>query len=192
MLLVFGFASIKEVPFLSFSVFYIDRYVVVKACENLSVYIHIVMAKCKCSINDSIKSEYPFIKCVNENVKCTLCNLKFCIAHGILFLLLNVYGSTIFSLCTRQMWVVSCLPLPLYPGERVHSTHWRWGLVGPRSCLEALEKRNSLSSVGNEPKFLGVNPVVHHYIDWALSAPFINVILIYCHVFLVTWLIIMG
>jgi hypothetical protein len=44
---------------------------VVKACENLSVYIHtsIVIAKRKCSINDSIKSEYPFIKGVNENVR---------------------------------------------------------------------------------------------------------------------------
>jgi hypothetical protein len=40
------------------------------------------MAKCKCSINDSIKSEYPFIKVVNENAECTLCNAKFCIAHS--------------------------------------------------------------------------------------------------------------
>jgi hypothetical protein len=40
------------------------------------------MAKDKCSINDSIRSECPFIKGVNENVECTLCNAKFCIAHG--------------------------------------------------------------------------------------------------------------
>jgi hypothetical protein len=40
------------------------------------------MAKRECSINDSIKSEYPFIKGVNEKVECTLCNAKFCIAHG--------------------------------------------------------------------------------------------------------------
>jgi hypothetical protein len=33
------------------------------------------MAKCKCS-------DYLFIKGVNENVECTLCNAKFCIAHG--------------------------------------------------------------------------------------------------------------
>jgi hypothetical protein len=32
------------------------------------------MAKCRCSINDSIMSEYPFIKAVDENVECTLCN----------------------------------------------------------------------------------------------------------------------
>jgi hypothetical protein len=31
-------------------------------CENLSVFIDIVMAKGKCSINDSIKSENSFIK----------------------------------------------------------------------------------------------------------------------------------
>jgi hypothetical protein len=41
-----------------------------------------VMAKRKCSINDCVKSDYPFIKGVNENVECTLCNAKFCIAHG--------------------------------------------------------------------------------------------------------------
>jgi hypothetical protein len=50
---------------------------VVTACENLSVVIHIVMAKCKCSINDSIKSEYLFIKGANENAECMLCNMKF-------------------------------------------------------------------------------------------------------------------
>jgi hypothetical protein len=37
-----------------------------------------VMAKRKCSI----KSEYPFIKGVNENAECTLCNAKFCIEDG--------------------------------------------------------------------------------------------------------------
>jgi hypothetical protein len=40
------------------------------------------MAKRKCSINDGIKSEYPFIKGVNEIVECMVCNAKFCIAHG--------------------------------------------------------------------------------------------------------------
>jgi hypothetical protein len=55
---------------------------VMRACENLSAFIRIVMAKRKCSINDCIKSEYPFIKGVNENAECTLCNAKFCFAHG--------------------------------------------------------------------------------------------------------------
>jgi hypothetical protein len=32
------------------------------------------MEKRKFSINDSIKSGYPFIKGVNENAECTLCN----------------------------------------------------------------------------------------------------------------------
>jgi hypothetical protein len=44
--------------------------------------IHIVMERPKCNINDSIKSEYPFIKSVNENIECMLCNAKFCIVHG--------------------------------------------------------------------------------------------------------------
>jgi hypothetical protein len=54
----------------------------VRACENVLVFIHIMMAKHKCNINDTIKSEYPFIKGVNENGDCTLCNAKFCIAYG--------------------------------------------------------------------------------------------------------------
>jgi hypothetical protein len=41
-----------------------------------------VTAKRKCTINDSIKIEYPFIKGVNENAESMLCNAKFCIAHG--------------------------------------------------------------------------------------------------------------
>jgi hypothetical protein len=40
------------------------------------------MAKRKRSINDSIKSEYPFIKHVKENAECTLRKAKFCIAQG--------------------------------------------------------------------------------------------------------------
>jgi hypothetical protein len=55
---------------------------VVIACENLSVFIHTVKPNRKCSINDSIKSEYPFIKDVNENAECTLCNAKFSTAYG--------------------------------------------------------------------------------------------------------------
>jgi hypothetical protein len=70
-----------EVPFVSFSAFFVDH-CVMKASENLSVFTHIVMGKCKCSINDSVKSEYTFIKGVNENAECMLCNAKFCIAQG--------------------------------------------------------------------------------------------------------------
>jgi hypothetical protein len=40
-----------------------------------------MMAKRKCSTNDSIKSEYLFIKGVNENTNCMLWNTKFCIAY---------------------------------------------------------------------------------------------------------------
>jgi hypothetical protein len=40
------------------------------------------MAKRKRSINDSVKSEYPFINGVKENAEWTLCNVKFCIAYG--------------------------------------------------------------------------------------------------------------
>jgi hypothetical protein len=40
------------------------------------------MTKRKFGINESIKSECPLIKGVNGNAECTLCNSKFCIAHG--------------------------------------------------------------------------------------------------------------
>jgi hypothetical protein len=40
------------------------------------------MPKRKCSINDNIRREFFFIKGVDENVECTLCNSKFCISHG--------------------------------------------------------------------------------------------------------------
>jgi hypothetical protein len=50
------------VPFVSFC-----AVCVVTACDNLPVYIHIVLAESKCSITDSIKSEYPFVNGVNEN-----------------------------------------------------------------------------------------------------------------------------
>jgi hypothetical protein len=39
---------------------------VVRACENLLVFIHIVTEKRKCIINDSIKTEYLFIKSVTR------------------------------------------------------------------------------------------------------------------------------
>jgi hypothetical protein len=35
---------------------------VVTACGNLLVFIYTVMTKCKCSINDSVNSDYLFIK----------------------------------------------------------------------------------------------------------------------------------
>jgi hypothetical protein len=44
-------------------------------------------------------------------------------------------------LCTS---VVSFTPLPLYPGERVPSTHWVGGWVGSRIYLNAVEKRKIL------------------------------------------------
>jgi hypothetical protein len=45
-----------------------------------------IMPKQKRSINDNIKREFPFIKSVDENVQCTLCNSKFCISQGSGFL----------------------------------------------------------------------------------------------------------
>jgi hypothetical protein len=69
-----------EVTFVSLSAFFVNHCAVLS--ENLLVFIHIVMAKCKCSINDSIHTDHPFIKGANENVECMLHNAKFCTAHG--------------------------------------------------------------------------------------------------------------
>jgi hypothetical protein len=55
----------------------------VRVCENLSVFVNTVIEKRKYSINDSIKSEYSFIKGVNENANFTLCNAKLYIALGV-------------------------------------------------------------------------------------------------------------
>jgi hypothetical protein len=40
------------------------------------------MPKRKCSINYNIRREFSFIKGVDENVECTLCNSKLCISRG--------------------------------------------------------------------------------------------------------------
>jgi hypothetical protein len=53
-----------------------------RVCVNVSGYIHVVMTRRKCSINDSIKGEYSFIKSLNDNTECTLWNTRFIIAHG--------------------------------------------------------------------------------------------------------------
>jgi hypothetical protein len=38
------------------------------------------------------------------------------------------------------MWVVSLKPWPHSPGKRAPSTHWTGRWVGPRVCLDILEK----------------------------------------------------
>jgi hypothetical protein len=71
-MLVFLLASITEVPFRSF------EYCLMTAglcIESLLAFISFHLysdGKRQVSITNSIKTEYPFIKGVNENVECTL------------------------------------------------------------------------------------------------------------------------
>jgi hypothetical protein len=51
-------------------------------------------------------------------------------------------------------------PRLLTPEERIPGTHWIGGWVGPIACLNPVEE--SLLSVSEiEPRFFGVQPVVH-------------------------------
>jgi hypothetical protein len=50
-------------------------------CYNFLSFFIRVMLKRKCNMNVNI-IEDPFIKGVDGNVECTLCNSKFCISHG--------------------------------------------------------------------------------------------------------------
>jgi hypothetical protein len=55
----------------------------------------------------------------------------------------------ILNLGTRWKWVVSCTPLPIYPGERTPGTNLLVGWVGPRACQDAVEKKNTIKSAGS-------------------------------------------
>jgi hypothetical protein len=71
-MLVFLLASITEVPFRSL----VYCLMTFRLCsESLLAFISFYLysdGKRQVSITNSIKSEYPFIKGVNENVECTL------------------------------------------------------------------------------------------------------------------------
>jgi hypothetical protein len=46
--------------------------------------------------------------------------------------------------------MVSFMPLQLYPEEKVAGTHWMGGWVDPRTRLDDMEKKKSLTLMGLE------------------------------------------
>jgi hypothetical protein len=59
----------------------------------------------------------------------------------------------ILDLGTRQRWVVSFTPRPLYPQANSPATHWTGGWAGLRASLDAVVKRKipSLCQDSNHP-----------------------------------------
>jgi hypothetical protein len=53
----------------------------------------------------------------------------------------SIIVRTLLILSTRRSWVVTIKTQPLYPGNRVSSTHWIGGCVGPAAGLDVLWKR---------------------------------------------------
>jgi hypothetical protein len=78
------------------------------------------------------------------------------------------YSSTIFDVSTRWRWVVSFVPLllhlrgnsPRYPLDR--------RLVGPQNRSGLCEEEKNL--VCDRNRSLAIQPLVHHYTDWAILA----------------------
>jgi hypothetical protein len=63
---------------------------------------------------------------------------------------MKTYGGSRFidrsflDLGTSWRWVVSFTPRPLNPQGKAPSAHWIGGWVGPRACLDAVERRKFL------------------------------------------------
>jgi hypothetical protein len=66
-----------------------------------------------------------------------------------------IYSSTILDLGTRWRWLVSFMPLPLWPRGKSPGTHWKGGWGVPRGGLDAVKKRKFLILPGLELRPLG-------------------------------------
>jgi hypothetical protein len=68
-------------------------------------------------------------------------------------------------------WVVSFMPRPLYPGERVLFTHWIWGWVGFRTVLDGVERgKKSYHYRDSKSDPSVVQPVASRCTDCAIPA----------------------
>jgi len=60
---------------------------------------------------------------------------------------------------------------PYCPRGEFFSTHWIWGWVGPRACLDRLEKEKALMPVGIRATILRLFSPWHNYcIKWIIPA----------------------
>jgi hypothetical protein len=62
-------------------------------------------------------------------------------------------------------------PRPLYPSERAPRTHWIWGWVDPRACLDDVEKRKFLTLPGHELWPLGRSACSQSVYQLAIPVP---------------------
>jgi hypothetical protein len=83
---------------------------VVRACEISSVFIPVVMAKYKCSINDSIKSEYPFIK-----VWMSMLNAHYAMQNSALHMVVGQTSSVVWK---QENIVACCLKAGIVVSDR--------------------------------------------------------------------------
>jgi hypothetical protein len=51
------------------------------------------------------------------------------------------YSSNLLDHDTARRLVASFTPRQIYPRKRARGTHWIGGWIGPRACLEAVEKK---------------------------------------------------
>jgi hypothetical protein len=59
-------------------------------------------------------------------------------------------------------------PVALSPGKDHPGTHWTRGSLGPRACLDVMEKRKGFTPARNQTPT--VQPVARHYIDRVIQA----------------------
>jgi hypothetical protein len=62
---------------------------------------------------------------------------------------------SVLDLGTSWRWVVSFMPWPLYPREKIRGTHWIAVLVDLRACMDDVEKRKFLTLPGLELRLFG-------------------------------------
>jgi hypothetical protein len=59
-------------------------------------------------------------------------------------------GPGFLDLDNSRRWLVGFRPWPLYPREKSHATHCVGSWVGPKACLNDVQKRNFLNLLGLE------------------------------------------
>jgi hypothetical protein len=79
------------------------------------------------------------------------------------------YSSTILELDTRWRWVVSFTPRLLYSRGKVPCSHCIGGWVGPKACLDVVEKTKISCPCRNLTP--AVQSVARRYIDRSIPAP---------------------
>jgi hypothetical protein len=141
--------------------------------QSLGNFKHFTIS-CVCSFVFQSLFWNRCMTCVGKGkvtVKLSLCLTK----HHTMKMYWRSGGITpcILDLSTRWRWVVSFMPQPLYPRERVPGTHCIGGWVGPKASLDAVVKGKIPSHYWDlNPCYSVHSPVLYH---WAILAHHTNV-----------------